>query len=164
MAKIIEFRTVNIAVPDWEDAARLFDRLGVPRADAHFFPQPPAQMVDVGYRLPHGGWSLVSPLGDDSPVARFLGKRGPGIYSMTLRVDDLVGAMAEWGAAGIEWARPEPAMFPDAIVPPYRVERFLMNWIRPSSLNGILIEIVEFGGTVTLLDETHATHDAAQPI
>jgi hypothetical protein len=45
--------------------------------------------------------------------------------------------------------RPEPAVFPDAHVPPWHVERLLMNWIKPSSLAGILVEVVEFAGKMT---------------
>jgi hypothetical protein len=74
------------------------------------------------------------------------------LYSFTVRVDNLLEAMAEWKANGLEWVRPEPIVLHDAEVPPYRVERFLMNWIKPSSLEGVLIEVVEFAGTVTKLD------------
>ncbi len=149
MARIIELRTVNIAVPDWEEAAAAFDRLGVPRTKPHVFDQIPAQMVDVAFRLPlGGGWSLVSPVGQDSPIGRFLKKRGPSIYSITLRVDNLVEAMREWAVNGVKWVRSEPAVFRNADVPPFRVEELLMNWIRPSSLSGILVEVVEFAGTV----------------
>jgi 4-hydroxyphenylpyruvate dioxygenase-like putative hemolysin len=150
MARIIEFRTVNIAVPDWEQAAEAFAKMGIPSAEPHVFEQPPAQMVDVAFRLPGGGgWSLISPIGEDGPVSGFLKRRGPSIYSMTVRVDNLAEAMTQWTANGLEWARPEPAMFPDAHVPPFHVERLLMNWIKPSSLNGILVEVVEFAGAVT---------------
>jgi hypothetical protein len=150
MARIIEFRTINIAVPDWEKAASDFAKLGLPQAEPHVFPEPPAQMVDVAFRIPSGGgWSLISPVGENSPVSKFLAKRGPGIYSMTLRVDNLAEAMKEWSERGLQWVRPEPAVFPDAHVPPWHVERLLMNWIKPSSLGGILVEVVEFAGKMT---------------
>lgn len=150
MARIIEFRTVNIAVPDWQKAAADFAKLGLPQADPHFFPEPPAQMVDVAFRIQSGGgWSLISPVGDNSPVGKFLNKRGPGIYSMTVRVDNLTEAMTEWSERGLQWVRPEPAVFSDAHVPPWHVERLLMNWVKPSSLAGILVEVVEFAGKMT---------------
>ena len=156
MARVLELRTVNIAVPDLEQAAAAFEKLGVAHNQPHFYDKPPAQMVDVAFRCPGGaGWSLISPVGDDNPVGRFLRKRGPGIYSMTLRVDDLVEAMREWGTKGLQWAHAEPAVFPNASVPPFRVEKLLMNWIKPSSLNGILVEVVEFAGAIT--DETDAS-------
>jgi hypothetical protein len=57
--------------------------------------------------------------------------------------------MKEWSERGLQWVRPEPAVFPDADVPPWHVERLLMNWIKPSSLAGILVEVVEFAGKMT---------------
>lgn len=153
MAKVIEFRTVNIAVPDWQAVAAAFATFGVAPAEPHVFDQPPAEIIDVGFRIPSGGgWSLISPTSENSPIYRFLKKRGPGIYSMTLRVDNLIEAMDEWTVGGIEWIRPTPAIFFNADVPPFRVEKLLMNWIKPSSLAGVLVEVIEFSGVVVERD------------
>ncbi len=150
MAKIIEFRTINVAVPSWKDAAPKYEALGLSHAPPHDFSGPPAQIIDVAFRFPWGGGGihLVEPTDPSSPVARFMDRRGPGLFSLTFRVDDLREAMDEWGAAGLEWLRDDPVVFENASVPPYRVERFLMNWIKPGSTGGVLLEITQFEGRV----------------
>ena len=44
---------------------------------------------------------LLEPTDDDSPVARFLEKRGPGLHHVAYRVDDLPAALAALKAAGV---------------------------------------------------------------
>jgi len=45
---------------------------------------------------------LLEPLGDDSPVGKYLAKRGEGIHHLCLRVDDLSAVLARLAARGIE--------------------------------------------------------------
>lgn len=50
---------------------------------------------------------LVAPLDEDSPIARYLGKRGPGIHHICLEVDDLPAEVARLRAAGVEFVTEE---------------------------------------------------------
>jgi hypothetical protein len=57
--------------------------------------------------------------------------------------------MAEWGAAGLDWVLPEPYEFgaghPAAR---YAPEGLKVNWVKPSSLDGVMLECFEFVGEV----------------
>ncbi len=79
---------------------------------------------------------LLEPTGPGSPVARFLSKRGPGIHHVALRVDDLEGTLRRLKAAGVRLIdeRPRPGAGNSRIA-----------FIHPSSMNGVLLELVEHG-------------------
>ena len=52
----------------------------------------------------HAGRSsleLLEATAPDSPIARYLGKRGPGLHHITLRVDDIHGALAQLKSRGV---------------------------------------------------------------
>jgi hypothetical protein len=113
-------------------------------------PEPPAEIVDISIPVgPAGAISLISPLGPGSPVKRFLEKRGEGVYSIAVRVDNLDEVMVEWAQAGMSWVLPEPYEF-DAGNPAARFvpEKLRVNWVKPSSLNGVMLECFEFVGEV----------------
>ena len=59
------------------------------RVRAHFIPAGAATL------------ELLEATADDSPIAKFLAKRGPGLHHVCLRVDDIVAALAELKAKGV---------------------------------------------------------------
>jgi 4-hydroxyphenylpyruvate dioxygenase-like putative hemolysin len=98
---------------------------------------------------PLGAISVIAPTGPGSAVQRFLQKRGAGAYSIAVRVDSLAEVMQEWAAADIEWVLPEPQQLPpNTPAGRYLPERLRINWVKPSSLGGIMLEVFEFGGRV----------------
>lgn len=150
MGKILEFLTVNVAVSDIDVAAAKYKAIGLPALPPFRMPAPPAEIVDVSIPVgPMGAVSLISPLGPGSPVKRFLDKRGEGVYSIAVRVDSLDEVMAEWSAIGMAWVLPEPYEF-DSGNPAARYipEKLRVNWVKPSSLNGVMLECFEFVGAV----------------
>jgi Glyoxalase/Bleomycin resistance protein/Dioxygenase superfamily len=150
VGKILEFLTVNIATPDLEGTLAKWRKLGLATLPPAHMPQPPIEITDVTMPLgPLGAISVIAPTGPGSAVQRFLQKRGAGAYSIAVRVDSLPEVMAEWAAAGIEWVLPEPQQMP-ANTPAgrYKPERLRINWVKPSSLGGIMLEVFEFGGRV----------------
>jgi 4-hydroxyphenylpyruvate dioxygenase-like putative hemolysin len=150
LARIIELLTVNIAVESLEDAIPRYQALGLDHVAPAHMPEPPAQITDVSFPLSEGGaFSLIQATDPSSPVARFLEKRPPGPYSLAVRVDDLKGAMKEWGEKGMEWVLPdEPHVFENGEAVGRQVERLLMNWIKPKCLGGVMLEVFEFQGKV----------------
>jgi len=122
---------VGIAVKDLESALQFYrDGLGleveqpedVPsqRVRAHFLPvgQPRLELLVA-----------TSP---DSPVARFIEKRGPGLHHITLRVDDINAALRQLKARGAKLIDNEAR--PGA-------EGSLVAFIHPSSAQGVLVEL-----------------------
>lgn len=150
MGKILELLTVNVATSDLDGALDKWRKLGLATLPPAHMPQPPIEITDVTMPLgPLGAISVIAPTGPGSAVQRFLQKRGAGAYSIAVRVDSLAEVMREWAAAGIEWVLPEPQQLPpNTPAGRYRPERLRINWVKPSSLGGILLEVFEFGGRV----------------
>ena len=75
---------------------------------------------------------LVEPLTDDSPVARFLAKRGEGIHHVCFEVDDLPGTLERLKEAGLQAA--------GAPVRP-GAEGSRIAFLHPKGTGGVLIEL-----------------------
>lgn len=148
MARILEFLTINVAVRDLEEGAEKYRRMGLAPHPPNRMPDPPAEITDVSVPLGEfGAISLISPTSESSPVAPFLAKRGEGAYSVAVRVDDLAEAMQEW--SHLDWVLPEPYAFPPGTpAVGYLPDRLLANWVKPRSLNGLMLEVFELQGTV----------------
>lgn len=150
MARILEFLTVNVATADLEDSLARYSAMGLSTLPPSHMPEPPAEITDVTLPIGDAGSiSVITPTGDGSPVKRFLEKRGEGVYSIAVRVDDLEEAMREWAAAGMEWVLDAPYEFPPGNpAARYVPERLRVNWVKPSSLHGVMLECFEFVGQV----------------
>lgn len=150
MAKILELLTVNVAVSDIEAAVAKYAALGLSALPAFPMPEPPAEIVDVSIPIgPMGAVSLIAATGPGSPVKRFIERRGEGVYSIAVRVDSLDEVMPLWAAAGLAWVLQEPYEFRNGNpAARYIPERLRVNWVKPSSLNGVMLECFEFVGEV----------------
>jgi len=122
---------VGIAVADLGEALAFYrDALGL-EVD------PPEEVGSQGVRvhfLPAGeaALELLEPTADDSPIARFLARRGPGLHHVTLRVDDIAAALTGLQARGVRLIDHTPR--PGA-------HGSLVAFIHPSSAHGVLIEL-----------------------
>jgi methylmalonyl-CoA epimerase len=77
---------------------------------------------------------LLEPLAPDSPVGRFLDRRGPGLHHIALRVADLPAELQHLQAAGVRLIDENPR----AGARGHRIA-----FIHPHSLSGVLVELVE---------------------
>jgi methylmalonyl-CoA/ethylmalonyl-CoA epimerase len=77
---------------------------------------------------------LLEPTNDESPIARFLEKRGPGIHHVALRVDDIRAALDELKASGARLIDETPRVGAGGC---------LIAFIHPSATGGVLVELVE---------------------
>lgn len=77
---------------------------------------------------------LLEPLTPDSPIARFMARRGPGIHHVCYRVPDLDAALAACRAAGYRLVDE---------VPRTGAGGHRIAFIHPKSTAGILIELTE---------------------
>lgn len=122
---------VGIAVADIEAALAFYrDALGLDieapeevtsqRVRARFVPTGPSAL------------ELLEATAPDSAIATFIAKRGPGIHHLTLRVDNIVAALAHLKARGIRLVDEQPR--PGA-------EGALVAFIHPSAAHGVLIEL-----------------------
>jgi methylmalonyl-CoA epimerase len=76
---------------------------------------------------------LLAPTGDDTPVGRFLAKRGPGMHHIAYEVEDVGAALADLAAAGTELIDtvPRPGLF-----------GLQVAFIHPDAVHGVLTEVV----------------------
>ncbi len=91
---------------------------------------------------------LLEATASDSPIARYLDKRGPGIHHLALRVDDIEAALAHLKARGVRLIdeRPRPG-----------AEGALVAFIHPSAAHGVLVELKQPAPAVPLF-RTVARH------
>jgi len=150
MGRILEFLTVNVATPDLDGTVEKWRKLGLATLPPTRMPQPPIEIIDVTLPVgPLGAISVIAPTGTNSPVHRFLEKRGAGAYSIAVRVDSLAEVMMEWAAAGIEWVLPAPHELPPRTpAGRYTPDKLKVNWVKPAALSGIMLEVFEFVGRV----------------
>jgi hypothetical protein len=148
MAKILEILTVNVAVKDLDAGLAKYQALGLESIRPMVMPELPAAITDVTFPVGReGSISVIAAIGEKSPVKRFIDKRGEGVYSIAVRVDSLKDAMAEW--EGFDWVLPEPYEFPTPNQAARHLpDRLRVNWIKPSSLGGVMLEVFEFVGNV----------------
>ena len=76
---------------------------------------------------------LLAPTGDDTPVGRFLLKRGPGMHHVAYEVDDVAGALADLAAAGTELID---------VVPRRGLFGLQVAFVHPDAVHGVLTEVV----------------------
>jgi len=77
---------------------------------------------------------LLQPLRDDTPVGKFLAKRGPGLHHIAVAVPDIEKAIADARADGLEMIDQEPRI---------GLHGTRIAFIHPRSVGGVLTELVE---------------------
>lgn len=120
----IAVRNVDEALAFYRDALGLDvevpEEVASQRVRAHFIPVGEAAL------------ELLEPTGDDSVIARYLERRGPGIHHITLRVDDINEALARLKARNVRLVDETPR--PGA-------EGALVAFVHPSAAHGVLVEL-----------------------
>jgi len=85
-------------------------------------------------RTGEGEIELMGATRQDSPIGKFLAKRGPGLHHVAYGVTDIAKALEDARAAGCELIDAEPRM---------GMHGSLIAFVHPKSLNGVLTEFVE---------------------
>ena len=132
---------IGIAVRDLPAALAFYrDALGleVEAAEEVASQRVRAHFVPVG----DSSLELLEATAPDSPIAKYLETRGPGLHHITLRVDDIHAALAQLGARGAKLIDPTPR--PGA-------EGSLVAFIHPSSAHGVLVELKQLSAVSSQL-------------
>ena len=133
MPTIKKINHIAILVDDMEAPLAFWrDALGL---DLQGVEAVPAEAAEIAF-LPVGDSEieLVHPTTDDSGLARYLAKRGPGMHHICLEVDDIEAMLAQLKAKGIELIKEEPRLRPDG-----RKYAF----VHPKSAFGVMVELYE---------------------
>jgi methylmalonyl-CoA/ethylmalonyl-CoA epimerase len=124
---------IGIATPQLQEALSVWrDALGLSVDSTD-------EVAEQGVRvamLPIGEThiELLEPLSDDSPVGKFLQKRGPGIHHIAIRVTNIRAALSELKEKGARLIDETPRVGANGC---------LVAFIHPSATNGVLLELVE---------------------
>jgi len=131
--KLIDIDHVGIAVDDLEtEIARYRRTLGVEPVHRERVEDQGVEEVLFG-----AGTSfiqLLGALGPDTPVGRFLAKRGAGIHHVAYRVEDVAEALAHLRAEGARLIDETPRRGSRGTT---------IAFVHPSSMGGVLVELVE---------------------
>jgi methylmalonyl-CoA epimerase len=125
---------VGIAVASIAEARKLYESLGLRVEEIEDVPHEGVRVA----LIPCGGSriELLEPLGPDSPVAKFLAKRGPGVHHLCLASDDVPAGDAALRAAGFQVLRPEPTRGAGGC---------WVQFVHPKSTGGVLLELSQPG-------------------
>jgi len=133
MPNVKQINHVAVVVDDMEKALAFWrDALGI---ELHGLREVPAEKSQVAF-LPLSGSEveLVRPTTDDSGIAKYLAKRGPGMHHICLEVDDIEGMMSQLKAKGVRLINEEPRLAADG-------KRYA--FIHPESTSGVLVELYQ---------------------
>jgi methylmalonyl-CoA epimerase len=123
---------LGVAVTDLDEAVATYERLFGARVE-HRETVADQGVEAASVRVGESRVELLSPLGDETPVGKFLSKRGPGMHHVAYEVDDIRVSLAELEAAGAELidVEPRPGLF-----------GLQVAFVHPDAVHGVLSEVV----------------------
>jgi methylmalonyl-CoA epimerase len=126
---------LGVAVADLEEALETYRRLFDSEVE-HRASVPDQGVEAASLLLGAGRIELLEPLGEDTPVGRFLARRGPGMHHVAYLVADLHAELDRLARAGAELVDTEP-----------RAGLFGLQvaFVHPDAVHGVLVELVTNG-------------------
>ena len=124
---------IGVAVEDLDAAVALYETtFGMALVHRETVTEQGVEAVlfDVG----ENHVELLRPLGPDTPVGKFLEKKGPGLHHVAYAVDDIDATLEKIAAAGLRLIDSEPRV---------GIRDSRVAFLHPRSTGGVLTEIVE---------------------
>jgi methylmalonyl-CoA epimerase len=124
---------VGVAVEDMDAALNLYTGpLAMPLQHRETVEEQgvDAALLGVG----PGHVELLSPLGPDTPVGKYLERRGPGLHHVAYAVEDIDAALEELRGAGLRLIDQTPRV---------GIRNSRVAFVHPGALAGVLTEIVQ---------------------
>jgi methylmalonyl-CoA/ethylmalonyl-CoA epimerase len=127
---------IGVAVEDLDQAVALYrDRLGMREQHRETVEEQgvEAVLVEIG----DGHVELLSPLGPETAVGKFLERHGPGMHHVAYRTEDIDAALEAVRSAGLRLIDERPRT---------GIRGSRVAFVHPKSTGGVLIELVEPAG------------------
>jgi methylmalonyl-CoA/ethylmalonyl-CoA epimerase len=124
---------IGVATDDLDGAIALYEgTLGMPIAHRETVESQgvEAVLLDVG----DGHVELLRPLGPDTPVGKYLERKGPGLHHVAYAVEDIDSVLGKLSDAGVELIDREPRV---------GIRDSRVAFVHPKATDGVLTEIVE---------------------
>jgi methylmalonyl-CoA epimerase len=133
--KPLRVHHLGVAVDDLDEALATYERIFGARLE-HRESVPDQGVEAASVSVGESRVELVASLGEDTPVGKFLAKRGPGMHHVAYEVHDLQAALDSLAGTGVELIDTEP-----------RQGLFGMQvaFIHPDAVHGVLSELVSHG-------------------
>ena len=123
---------LGVAVTDLEEAVATYTRLfGGTLEHRDVVPEQGVEAASV--LVGASRIELLAPIAKDTPVGRFLAKRGPGLHHVAYEVDDVAAALSALGVVGAELID---------TVPRLGLFGLQVAFIHPDAVHGVLTEVV----------------------
>ena len=124
---------IGIATPSLDDSVELWSKLGFTPSEDNINED---QGVKIRYLKGSGNTriELLEPLSEETPVGRFINRRGPGVQQIAIDVDDIESMISDLIGIGVRMVSEVPVIGSDGL---------RIAFVHPSSTGGILIELVE---------------------
>ena len=124
---------IGVAVEDLHGALHLYaEILGMPVVHRETIEEQGVEaiLLDVG----ENHVELLAPLGPDTPVGKFLAKKGPGLHHVAYQVADIESVLAELKSAGTRLIDETPRI---------GIRGSRVAFVHPAATGGVLTEIVQ---------------------
>ena len=131
--KLLRISHLGIASPTLQEAMDRLDKIFGIQAE-HIEEVADQKVRAAFFAVGETNLELLFPTSPESPIAKHLEKRGPGIHHIAWRVDDLVAAIAKLKGAGLQ-------MIHDAPRPGSHGTK--IAFVHPKATGGVLMELVE---------------------
>lgn len=126
---------IGVAVADLDDAVSTYTRvLGASVEARETIASQGAEAVAL--HVGEGRVELLAPLEDDTPIGRFLARRGPGMHHVAYEVADLHAELARLDGEGVQLVdrEPRPGLY-----------GLQVAFLHPDAVHGVLTELVTNG-------------------
>ncbi len=126
---------LGIAVANLEEAAKEYEAiLGVKRGEIEEVAEQKVRVIM--FEVGESRVELLEPTADDSPIAKFLAKKGPGLHHVGYGVEDIHEALKKAKEAGARLLNEEPKK---------GAHGAQIAFVHPKSLSGVLTEFCQRG-------------------
>ena len=129
---MFEIDHLGIAVKSLAQAKIFYQNLGLQVMPEETVAQEKVRLAMVP--LGESRIELLEPLSDDSPIAKFLAKRGEGLHHISLRVDNLQSTVENLKKSGVRLINEQIQVGAGG---------HLYVFVHPSSAGGVLLELCE---------------------
>ena len=133
--KMVSVNHIAIAVRNIEDAEKLYETaLGLKVTHREVVEEQGVRASMLETDAGDTAIELLEPIGHNSPIYKFLEKRGEGIHHICFKVDDIESALERLKKQGIKLINEAPRP---------GVDGTKVAFLQPKALNGVLIELAE---------------------
>jgi len=125
---------IGIASESIESASEFWELLGFKQSAEHVNDEQGVRIKLLEGSVPSAKIELLEPLGPNTPIGRFISKRGEGIQQLAIRVNDIESTITQLIASGVRMIDEQPVRGASGSI---------IAFVHPSSTGGVLVELVE---------------------